>query len=59
MTDNTNAGQKPKGGIGWGIFLLLAGFVLLAEQLKWLPEGSRWLFPVIPIAWGQANFTAG
>jgi hypothetical protein len=39
-------------GIGFGMFLLIAGLALLAERLGWLPEGSDWLFPAVLIAWG-------
>ncbi len=55
MTNNPDAENKMSGGIGWGIFLLLAGLVLLAEKLRWLPEGTDWLFPAILIAWGASE----
>ncbi len=55
MADNTGTDRKPGGGIGWGVFLLLAGSVLLAEKLGWLPGGADWLFPVILIAWGASE----
>jgi hypothetical protein len=42
-------------GIGFGLFLLLAGGVLLAERLGLLPAGTDWLFPVILIAWGAGE----
>jgi hypothetical protein len=42
-------------GIGFGLFLLLTGLVLLAERLGWLPTGADWLFPVILIAWGTSE----
>jgi hypothetical protein len=47
--------KAEKKGIGFGLFLLLAGGVLLAERLGWLPAGSDWLFPVILIAWGAGE----
>jgi hypothetical protein len=39
-------------GIGFGLFLLLAGIVLLAERFGWLPTATDWFFPAILIAWG-------
>lgn len=54
MADNVQTAGKTK-GIGWGVFLLLAGGVLLAEKLGWLPNGADWLFPVILIAWGASE----
>ncbi len=52
-------GQCPdgakKGGIGFGLFLLLVGCALLAERLGWLPQRLDWLFPVILIAWGASE----
>jgi hypothetical protein len=41
--------------IGFGLFLFVAGVVLLAEKLGWLPAGSDWLFPVLLIAWGASE----
>ena len=47
------SGQRPdQGGIGLGLFLVLAGVILLAERLGWIPRGMDWLFPVILVAWG-------
>lgn len=50
--DETHGGNK---GIGFGLFLLLAGLALLGERLGWLPEGLDWLFPAILIAWGASE----
>jgi len=55
MADTPQTNSKPSGSIGWGVFLLLAGGVLLAEKLGWLPDGADWLFPVILIAWGASE----
>jgi hypothetical protein len=55
MMDNTSVEHKPTGSIGWGVFLLLAGVVLLTEKLGWLPNGADWLLPVILIAWGASE----
>lgn len=44
-----------QGGIGFGVFLVLAGLALLAERLGWLPNAFDWLFPVILIAWGASE----
>jgi hypothetical protein len=60
MHDRSASGDAPppiprrpdRGGIGFAIFLLLAGLVLLAERLGWVPNGFDWFFPVILIAWG-------
>ncbi len=50
-TDGT--GNKSASEIGWGVFLLLAGGLWLAENMGWIKAGS-WLFPVILISWGLA-----
>jgi hypothetical protein len=39
-------------GIGCGVFLLLAGLILLAKELGWIPFNADWLVPAILIAWG-------
>ncbi|NJM82636.1 MAG: hypothetical protein HC844_09135 [Tabrizicola sp.] len=44
--------RSDRGGIGFALFLVLAGLVLLAERLGWVPNDFDWLFPVILIAWG-------
>lgn len=62
MSDTSNTTPRTRAGIGWGLFLLLAGGILLAEKLGWLPIGTDWLFPVVLIAWGASelykHFTA-
>jgi hypothetical protein len=45
-------------GIGFGLFLLLAGGVLMAERIGWLPGGTDWLLPAILIAWGASEVYA-
>jgi hypothetical protein len=45
-----------RGGIGFPVFLVLAGLALLAERVGWLPNGFDWLFPVVLIAWGLSEF---
>jgi hypothetical protein len=40
-------------GIGCGVFLLLAGLLLLGKELGWIPFQTEWLFPAILIAWGS------
>ena len=48
--------QPPRnGGIGFGLFLVLAGVVMLGERLGWFPSGTDWLFPAILIAWGASE----
>ena len=44
--------DEPCGGIGCGVFLLLAGLVLLAKEAGWIPFNADWLLPCILIAWG-------
>ena len=39
-------------GIGCGVFLLLAGLLMLGKELGWIPFNAEWLFPAILIAWG-------
>lgn len=46
------AGRK---GIGFGIFLLAAGLVMLAQQFGILPEGADWFFPLVLIVWGASE----
>jgi hypothetical protein len=45
-------------GIGFGLFLVLAGGVLLAERVGWLPASTDWLLPTILIAWGASELYA-
>jgi hypothetical protein len=47
--------QTDKGSIGFGLFLILAGLILLGERLGWVPRGMDWLFPVILLAWGAGE----
>jgi hypothetical protein len=42
-------------GIGFGLFILLAGCALLAERVGWLPMSTDWLLPAILIAWGLSE----
>ena len=51
-TTPTPQTTQHKGGIGFGLFLLLAGLALLAERLGWLPSQGDWFFPAVLIAWG-------
>lgn len=46
---------RTRPGIGFGLFLLLAGIVLLAERLGWLSAKVDWLLPVILIVWGASE----
>lgn len=56
-TVSARDGQRHhRGGIGFGVFLVLAGLVLLAERLGWLSNGFDWLFPIVLIAWGLSEF---
>jgi hypothetical protein len=52
MSDSNTPEQK---GIGFGLFLLVAGLVLLAERMGWFPAGADWFFPVLLIAWGASE----
>lgn len=47
--------REAKKGIGFGLFLLLAGVALLAQRLGWLPTEADWFFPAILIAWGAGE----
>lgn len=47
--------RSDRGGIGFALFLVLAGLILLAERLGWIPQGMDWLFPVILLAWGASE----
>jgi hypothetical protein len=49
------ASHPAEGGIGFGVFLVLAGLALLAERMGWVPNAFDWLFPVILIAWGASE----
>lgn len=49
-----DAPAQPR-GIGFGLFLVLAGLALLGERLGWLPQRFDWLFPAILIAWGAGE----
>lgn len=56
----TSASSPPdapadKGSIGFGLFLILAGLILLGERMGWVPQGMDWLFPVILLAWGASE----
>jgi hypothetical protein len=56
--DDTRPNTAPapqRGGIGFGLFLVLAGLALLAEKLGWLPVHGDWLFPALLIAWGAGE----
>jgi hypothetical protein len=44
-----------QGGIGFALFLVLAGLALLAERLGWLSDGFDWLFPIVLISWGLSE----
>ena len=55
MTDdpaNPTNTTPPKPGIGFGVFLVLAGCALLAQRLGFVPKGADWLLPAVLIAWG-------
>ena len=56
-TNPTSHGeQRPhQGGIGFALFLVLAGLALLAERLGWLSDGFDWLFPIVLISWGLSE----
>jgi hypothetical protein len=42
-------------GIGFGLFLLIAGIALLGERMGWLPAQFDWLLPAVLIAWGASE----
>jgi hypothetical protein len=47
--------SRASGGIGFGLFLLFAGCVLLAQRLGYIPSNVDWLFPAILIVWGASE----
>lgn len=49
------AERQEMGSIGFALFLLLAGLVLLGQRLGWFPGEFDWLFPVILITWGASE----
>jgi hypothetical protein len=53
-TPSPNESNSAGEGIGCGVFLVLAGMLLLAEQMGWI-KNTSWLFPVILIAWGAGS----
>lgn len=46
------ADEDTSEGIGCGVFLLLAGLLMLGKELGWIPFNAEWLLPAILIAWG-------
>jgi hypothetical protein len=54
MAENSQPSPE-KRSIGFGLFILIAGLVLLGERLGWLPHNIDWLFPAILIAWGVSE----
>jgi hypothetical protein len=36
-------------GIGWGLFIILAGILILANNLGWVEEGAGWLYFIIGV----------
>lgn len=53
----TNPPQRK--GIGFGIFLWVAGVTLLAQQAGWVPAKPDWLFPAILIGKARARSIGG
>jgi len=44
-----------KTSIGCGVFLVLAGFALLAERMGWIPFDIAWFLPTVLVAVGIAK----
>lgn len=44
-----------KSSIGFGLFLLFAGLVILAQRFGWITPQFDWFFPVLLIAWGASE----
>ena len=36
-------------GIGWGLFIILAGVLILANNQGWVEEGAGWLYFIIGV----------
>jgi len=49
---SSNSNDDSHDGIGCGVFLLVAGLILLAKELRLIPYNTDWLWPAILIAWG-------
>jgi hypothetical protein len=63
MPDQMNSppSHKPHSkwrAISFGPFLIVAGAILLAERMGWLPLNADWLLPIILIAWGASEVYA-
>ncbi len=43
------------GNAGFAFFLVLAGVIMLAQQLGWIPKNLDWLFPIMLIIWGASE----
>ncbi len=52
-TNLPSTGHKPK--IGFGLFLLLAGFVMLGQRAGWVPPQFDWFIPAVLLAWGASE----
>ena len=55
MSQNPPHGDDSHDGIGCGVFLLVAGLILLAKELRLIPYNCDWLWPAILIAWGSGT----
>jgi hypothetical protein len=51
----SNAGNGQSTGIGFGVFLLVAGCALLAQQFGLLPKSIDWFFPLVLVIWGASE----
>jgi hypothetical protein len=46
-------GDSRAGNLGWGLFLVLVGAVVVAGQLGWIHDSSQeWVFACGVVAWG-------
>jgi hypothetical protein len=44
MKDSNRRLERTWSGVGWGFFLILIGVLLLADNQRWLHEGSGWSY---------------
>jgi hypothetical protein len=52
--ESNQGGGQPR-GIGFGLFLLVAGGVLLAQQFGLIPKSIDWFFPLVLLVWGASE----
>ncbi len=54
-TDDQKQFIHKAGNAGFAFFLILAGVIMMAQQIGWIPRNLDWLFPIILIIWGASE----